>query len=93
MAELEVASADLNECPYCGGTIISAEEADFDCGGRKVNCESCGRYWTEGFMVTTVFIPEQYKSVYLERRFIEKSCTCGKKKDEFCSVHDEELNH
>lgn len=93
MSDLEVKSEELNECPYCGSTIINAGEANFDCGGRRVDCDSCGRHWTEGFVFTTVFIPEEYKDAFLERKFALDHCTCGSKPHEYCPVHSVELNN
>lgn len=93
MSDLEISSGELDECPYCGGTIINAQEADFDCGGRRVDCESCGRHWTEGFVVTTIFIPQEWQGIYLERKYARDHCTCATKPNEFCPVHSPELNH
>jgi len=94
MTALEVESCELSECPYCGSTHLDGDSPDPDIGGRKVRCEDCERYWDEGFVFTTVFIPDEYKAIYLERKFIQKHCICNTKlaEVEFCPVHSEELN-
>ena len=45
-----------DECPHCGSTDISAEEADFNYinAWRKVKCEDCGKAWQEEFTITNV---------------------------------------
>lgn len=85
---LEIEDCEQDSCPYCGSESTEADSPDPDIGGRKAWCNDCGRHWNEGFVFTTLYIPDEYKEAYMERQFIKKNCTCGTKPDLICPVHD-----
>lgn len=50
-----------NECPFCGSSEISANHGDFewDMATRDVQCQCCGKIWTEVYKMYDVTFDER----------------------------------
>lgn len=51
MTSLEYVESAGNECPFCRSRNIIGHNIDSDCdyAWRKVECNNCGKLWTENF--------------------------------------------
>jgi transcription elongation factor Elf1 len=47
---------DPDECPFCGSIDITASNGDFGykTAFRDVQCNDCGKIWTEEFKLTGI---------------------------------------
>lgn len=52
------------ECPYCGAQGCNGDWIDCESWSRRVDCPSCGRFWTEAASIVEVWIPAEHAEAF-----------------------------